>query len=79
MYVIGSGLELLKTTGKYAGDALRDLSDPSKYGQPDHMDNYIHLDPGELPDPDKNDNGYLHYNSGIPNKVAHLIIEGGNH
>ncbi|MHC1754042.1 MAG: M4 family metallopeptidase [Methanosarcina sp.] len=66
-------------TPNYTGDALRDLSTPSKYGQPDHMDNFIHLDPGELPDPDKNDNGYLHYNSGIPNKVAHLIIEGGTH
>lgn len=66
-------------TPNYAGDALRDLSAPSKYGQPDHMDNFIHLEPGELPDPDKNDNGYLHYNSGIPNKVAHLIIEGGTH
>lgn len=66
-------------TPNSAGDALRDLSAPSKYGQPDHMDNFIHLDPGELPDPYKNDNGYLHYNSGIPNKVAHLIIEGGTH
>lgn len=60
-----------------AGDALRDLSDPSKYGQPDHMDDYMRLAPNELPDPDKNDNGYVHYNSGIPNKAAYLIVEGG--
>ena len=66
-------------TPNVAKDALRDLSDPSKYGQPDHMDNFIHLNPGELPDPDRNDNGYVHDNSGIPNKVAHLIIEGGTH
>jgi Zn-dependent metalloprotease/subtilisin-like proprotein convertase family protein len=61
------------------GDAIRDLSNPTKYGQPDHMDNYIHLSPGELPDPYKNDNGYVHYNSGIPNKVAYLIVKGGTH
>lgn len=65
-------------TPNVAKDALRDLSDPSKYGQPDHMDNFIHLNPGELPD-ENNDYGYLHYNSGIPNKVAHLTIEGGTH
>ncbi|MFY1112655.1 MAG: M4 family metallopeptidase [Methanosarcinaceae archaeon] len=65
-------------TPYYAGDALRDLSNPSKYRQPDHMDNFMRLAPGELPDED-NDYGYLHYNSGIPNKVAHLIIEGGTH
>ena len=62
-----------------SGDALRDLADPPRYGQPDHMDDYIHLAPGEFPDPDKNDNGYVHSNSGIPNKVAHLIVEGGTH
>ncbi|MCK5554043.1 MAG: M4 family metallopeptidase, partial [Deltaproteobacteria bacterium] len=62
-----------------SGDALRDLSDPPKYDQPDHMDDYIHLSPGEQPDPDKNDNGWVHYNSGIPNKVAYLIVAGGTH
>ncbi len=62
-----------------SGDALRDLSNPPKYRQPDHMDNYIHLAAGEMPDPDKNDNGYVHYNSGIPNKVGYLTVEGGTH
>jgi len=61
------------------GDALRDLSDPTKYDQPDHMDNFWHLAPGELPDPDKNDNGWVHVNSGIPNKAAYLIVAGGVH
>ena len=42
-----------------------------------NMDDFIHLKEGELPDPNKNDNGYVHYNSGIPNKAAHLIVEGG--
>jgi len=43
------------------------------------MDNFIPLSEGDLPDPDKNDNGYVHYNSGIPNKAAYLIVEGGTH
>jgi len=62
-----------------SGDALRDLSEPTKYGQPDHMNNIMLLDPGELPDSDKNDNGYVHSNSGIPNKVAYLTVAGGTH
>lgn len=62
-----------------SGDALRDLSAPGKYGQPDHMDDFLALDAGEQPDPDKNDNGYLHSNSGIPNKAAYLIVAGGTH
>lgn len=60
-----------------AGDALRDLSCPAKYGQPEHMNDFIRLAPGELPDDKKNDNGYVHYNSGIPNKFAYLLITGG--
>jgi subtilisin-like proprotein convertase family protein len=62
-----------------SGDALRDLSDPPKYNQPDHMDDFIHLASGEQPDPDKNDNGWVHANSGIPNKVGYLIVDGGTH
>lgn len=66
-------------TPYHEGDALRDLSSPEKYGQPDHADNCHYLVPGERSDPYKNDRGYVHYNSGIPNKVAYLIIEGGTH
>jgi len=62
-----------------AGDALRDMSDPAKYRQPDHMDAFRALNPGELPDGDKNDYGYVHANSGIPNKAAFLTVAGGAH
>lgn len=62
-----------------SGDALRDLSDPSKHNQPDHMNDFLELDPGEQPDSDKNDNGYVHSNSGIPNKAAYLTVAGGKH
>ncbi|MCK4838132.1 MAG: M4 family metallopeptidase, partial [Desulfobulbaceae bacterium] len=62
-----------------SGDALRDLSDPARYGQPDHMNDFMALEPGEQPDPDKNDNGYVHSNSGIPNKAAYLTVAGGTY
>lgn len=62
-----------------SGDALRDLSSPARYGQPDHMNSFMALASGEHPDPDKNDNGYVHSNSGIPNKAAYLTVAGGTH
>ncbi|MCQ1534790.1 hypothetical protein FTO70_03600 [Methanosarcina sp. KYL-1] len=66
-------------TPHHAGDALRALSDPPKYGQPDHMDNFMRLAAGEIPDIQKNESGYIHHNSGIPNKAAYLTIAGGVH
>ncbi|MFZ5764812.1 MAG: M4 family metallopeptidase [Thermodesulfobacteriota bacterium] len=62
-----------------SGDALRDLSDPPRFGLPDHMDDFIPLRAGEQPDPDKNDMGWLHYNCGIPAKAAYLAVAGGEH
>ena len=62
-----------------SGDALRDVSEPTRHGQPDHMDDFLALDPGEQPDGDKNDHGYVHSNSGIPNKASYLTVSGGTH
>lgn len=62
-----------------SGDALRDLSNPTRFGLPDHMENFMHLRPDELPDSVKNDLGWLHYNCGIPSKAAYLNINGGSH
>lgn len=67
------------TTPLKSGDALRDLSDPAKYNQPDHMDSFMSLAAGELPHWKKNDSGYVHTNSGIPNKAAFLTVAGGVH
>ena len=66
------------------GDAFRDISDLPRYGQPDHVDDQRHLQSGELPqcnfrEPGYNDNGYVHTNSGIPNKAGFLIVVGGTH
>ncbi|MHB0867713.1 MAG: M4 family metallopeptidase [Thermoleophilia bacterium] len=48
------------------GDALRSLSDPTQYGQPDNMNNYLVT---------TSDNGGVHTNSGIPNKAAYNIAQ----
>ena len=57
-----------------AGDALRNLANPplGNPAQPDHMSIYS---VSSLWD----DNGGVHTNSGIPNKVAYLMSEGGTH
>ena len=65
-----------------AGDALRSMKAPGtaydsdvfgKDPQPDHMNKFVHL-----PDDDDpvNDNGGVHYNSGIPNKAFFLAATG---
>ncbi|ENQ3106326.1 peptidase M4 family protein [Bacillus cereus] len=53
-----------------AGDALRSMSDPTKYGDPDH---YSKRYTGT------SDNGGVHTNSGIINKAAYLLANGGTH
>lgn len=55
------------------GIPLRDISDPPRYGQPDHMDAFRALDSDEIPSPE-NDNGWVHLNSGIHNKVAYNLL-----
>lgn len=47
------------------GDALRSMSNPERFGQPSHMDDYVNT---------QSDNGGVHTNSGIPNKAAYNTI-----
>ena len=61
--------EDIYTPGK-AGDALRSMSDPTKYGDPDHYSKrYTGTE----------DEGGVHINSGIINKAAYLLANGGTH
>jgi len=60
------------------GIPLRDLSDPTRRGQPAHMRDFKRLRPGEVPDPDENDLGFVHGNSGIHNKAAHNMLTAKN-
>ena len=71
------------STGDTAGDwrlgedsplgTLRSLSNPTLYGQPDRMTSNLY-------DPDTGyaDNGGVHTNSGVGNKTAYLISQGGS-
>lgn len=52
-------------TPNQPGDALRSLSNPTLYGQPEHMNQYVNT---------TSDNGGVHTNSGIPNKAAYYTI-----
>jgi len=57
-------------TPKVPGDALRDMEDPTKFGQPDHFSKYT----------DSGTQGWkVHHNSGIMNKCGYLMVEGGTH
>ena len=47
------------------GIPLRDLSDPARFGQPAHMDDYLQTE---------SDFGGVHTNSGIHNKAAHNML-----
>jgi bacillolysin/neutral peptidase B len=55
------------------GVPIRDMSDPTKRGQPAHMNDFKALAPGETPNR-LNDFGWLHRNSGIHNKAAYNVI-----
>src|SRR5690606_27518078 len=52
------------------GDALRSMADPTLAGDPDH---YSKRYTGTQ------DNGGVHINSGIGNKMAYLLANGGTH
>lgn len=60
-------------TPKIAGDALRDMANPAKYGDPDHMSKFV-----VLPNTQAGDWGGVHTNSGIPNKACYLIASNSN-
>lgn len=57
-------------TPNQKGDALRSLADPTVQGQPDH---YTKIYKGT------DDYGGVHINSGIGNKAAFLLANGGTH
>lgn len=59
-----------------AGGAHRDMADPPRFGQPDHLRDRLPL---ANVCSVYNDWGNAHGNSGIPNKAAYLVAEGGLH
>ncbi|EZP58974.1 M4 family metallopeptidase [Exiguobacterium sp. FSL W8-0210] len=73
-YSVGSNFDWLVGEDIYtpgvSGDALRSMSNPAAYGDPDH---YSKRYTGTQ------DNGGVHTNSGIVNKAAYLLGNGGTH
>ncbi|WP_290780018.1 M4 family metallopeptidase [Exiguobacterium sp. UBA5002] len=71
-YTVGSNFDWLVGEDIYTpgvnGDALRSMSNPAAYGDPDH---YSKRYTGTQ------DNGGVHINSGIINKAAYLLGNGG--
>jgi Zn-dependent metalloprotease len=67
----GSGPPVAGVTSCLNSNAYRDMSNPPCYGQPDLMRNYRTI-------PITTDNGGVHTNSGIHNKAAWLIMNGGS-
>lgn len=49
--------------------AIRDMKNPPAFGDPDRMSRYLDL-------PWYHDNGGVHFNSGIGNKLAYLLTDG---
>lgn len=63
---------------KSGTSAFRSLSTPTAYQQPDKVGGTYYVTPTSSPS-SSNDYGGVHINSGIPNKVFHLLVAGGTH
>ena len=63
----------------YSGGAIRSLSNPPAYGDPDNVNHPYFVPYTNNPSMFTNDNGGVHSNSGIPNKVMYLVIKGDEH
>jgi len=62
------------------GGAIRNMENPNDFGDPDHMLASKSADGiGFRTVPESDDNGGVHTNSSIPNKVAFLVTDGGFH
>ena len=53
--------------------AIRDMKHPARFGQPDRMTSSLYT-----ADPDETDSGGVHGNSGVANKAAYLLTDGGS-
>ena len=63
---------------RYSGEGGRSFIHPPSHQQPDHVNHYYFVDynPNPLW---SNDFGGVHTNSGIPNKIMYLVIQGDEH
>lgn len=71
--------ELTDSTGKSLFSASAAYDDAVNRGQPSHYQDYVQRDDAICATTSDYDNGCVHFNSGILNKFAYLIAEGGEH
>lgn len=57
------------------GGRIRDMANPPNHNDPDRLGSPFYRAPVATPD-DTNDQGYVHSNSGIPNKLCYLLTDG---
>jgi hypothetical protein len=81
--VMGALIDGNWTMGETTGNVFRDLSNPPAFGDPDHVSPSLSGDGQGLrmtsTPSAANDQGFVHTNSGIPNKAMYLITAGGTH
>ena len=61
------------------GGASRSFENPPTYGDPDNINHPYYVPFTNNPNMFTNDNGGVHSNSGIPNKVLFLVVQGDEH
>ena len=61
------------------GGASRSFSDPPTYGDPDNINHPYYVPYTNNPNMFTNDNGGVHSNSGITNKILYLVVQGDEH
>jgi thermolysin len=61
------------------GGASRSFENPPTYGDPDNINHPYYVPFTNNPNMFTNDNGGVHSNSGIPNKVLFLVVQGEEH
>ena len=61
------------------GGASRSFENPPTYGDPDNINHPYFVPYADTPNMFTNDNGGVHSNSGIPNKVLYLVVKGDEH
>ncbi len=64
-----------------SGGAIRDMKNPPVYGHPDRITSDFYkcpeCDPNDSTCLESNDRGFVHANSGVGNKAAYLMTDGG--